>query len=155
MKAIAGALVIIVALVAAGCATAETKQYRQENERQRALAMSGAMKWSDYYKGAYKRTAELPGVDDRAEKLTRLNILIGAALDYEKGAISKDAFEAVQREVQIAEERRNEQQRKSYSKDVGNALKAYGDAAYGGPPPQIKRRPDPCYQDLYGQTICK
>lgn len=155
MKGLARTLVVIIALIAVGCATAEVKQYRQENERQRALAASGAMKWSDYYKGVYKRTSEVPGLDHRAERLTRLNILIGAALDYEKGTISKDRFEAVQREVQIAEVRKNEGEGKALSSDLGNALKAYGDARYGQPAPQIKRRPDPCYLDQYGRTVCK
>jgi len=155
MNALVRALVVFVSLIAVGCATAEVKQYRQENERQRALAASGAMKWSDYYKGVYKRTSEVAYIDDRAEKLAQLNVLIGAALDLERGAISRDRFEAVQREVQIAESRRQEEQRKSTAKDLGNAIKAYGDAAYGGPPPQIKRRPDPCYLDQYGRTVCK
>ena len=151
------AILTLLCIVIAGCASPQARQLKVYAAQQKELARAGTIKWSDYYKDLYGRTAALRGADRRADVMAMLNFLIAASLEYEKGAITKDAFEGIQRDAQVAMQRKSEEDRQAATQglqnDLSNALKGYAEATKN--PPQIRRRPDPCFQDQYGQTICK
>lgn len=87
----------------AGCVHPQVVQLREWATPAKEQAKAGQMKWSDYYKGLYRRVAELPEMQGKSFYLRGSNLLIDAALAMEDGKISKDQFESFQREMTAAE----------------------------------------------------
>lgn len=102
MKRFAGSLAAVV-LVASlvGCATTlnPVDQYAGAN---RPLAEAGTLRWSEYYKGLYG-IAATSNVPNKAPFMGRANAMIEAALAYEDQKISKDQFEHLRRQAQVAQ----------------------------------------------------
>lgn len=96
-------IVIFLFALLAGCVHPQVVQLREWAAPSKEQAKAGQMKWSDYYKGLYRRVAELPEMQGKAFYLRGSNLLIDAALAMEDGKISKDQFESFQREMTAAE----------------------------------------------------
>lgn len=63
------------------------------------LAESGALKWSDYYKGLFDEIARSKYLN-RGSMMQRVNFMQQTALKFERGQISKEEFEFVRRDMQ-------------------------------------------------------
>lgn len=73
----------------------EVDNWAAENE---PLALSGKMKWSEFYVRYLERVSATP-VIGQSPVVETLGILVTASLFYERGRLSKADFEAVQRIV--------------------------------------------------------
>lgn len=94
------AALILVSMLA-GCATNEAaRNLHNYAATERPRAQSGAIKWSEYYRGAYSLAiaANAPG-----DALGRLNESIRNSELYESGAIDKSQFEYRQRAIASAQ----------------------------------------------------
>lgn len=96
---------LAVALLLAGCATAPQQNWNAIAAQDyvatnKPLAEAGTLKWSEYYKGAY-RVAGAAGA--HGTTLARLNEVIRDAEQYEAGTISKSEFEYRQRAARAQE----------------------------------------------------
>lgn len=99
MKAIA--TVVIAAALLAGCASPQVRELSMWVAATKEQAVSGQIKWSDYYKQLYQRVANLPiGTGGKPKYMEASSGLIDASLAYEAGKIDKEQFESAQRTAQ-------------------------------------------------------
>lgn len=149
--------VAVVTFSLIGCANPALKQFQETNNQERRRAESGSIKWSAYYQGVYDRMLRVNGIDDKAFHLNLLSFMIEASQAYESGAISKEQFNKAKRDAQVAMQLKKEGDQRAATQAnqeaLSNAIKGYQEANKN--PPQIRRRPEPCFQDQYGQTVCR
>ena len=77
-----------------GCATQQPAQLAstQYSNQNKELVKSGAMKWSDYYKGLYDAISK-DNLATNGEVMLVMNDLINAALKFESSKITADEFD--------------------------------------------------------------
>ena len=123
-------ILIIAALLLAGCAHQAVNEFKTYSESQKPKAESGEMLWSDYYKTLYSIAAKANGVANQADAMSIMNTMIDASLYYEAGTITKQDFDSIQRaaEVDLANSRQYHESKARAA--WGEALRRYGETAY-------------------------
>lgn len=107
------------------------REMRQWSEQNKALARSGAIQWSDYYRELFSRLSNMPDMSRKAELMEHANFLLTAAQAYEGGQISKDDFEGLQRMVIIQTQKQTDADRAAGQAEIGKALQKFGNGMYG------------------------
>ena len=96
----------------AGCGTA---QWQQTSDLQswavgaRTQAKAGEMKWSEYYKGLFKKLSEMNN-GNQTFLMELSSNMIDVSLMYEEGTIDKKTFESYERQAEISAQRGAAQQ---------------------------------------------
>jgi hypothetical protein len=158
-------LILITAALLAACTHPAVREFQTWSEQTKPLAESGQIKWSDYYKEAFKRISEVPNIPGKASAMERADMLITASVAYEGDKISKEDFDSIRRIAAAAEQKEAESSSAAGRAAFGQALKGYGEARYGSAATQrqmIPTTPAPIYQppkqiqcSTYGnQTNC-
>ena len=89
------------AVISSGCATRQVSGGESWVSQARAQAEAGTMKWSDFYKMGFAHFSAEPESFTKGQHMTLMNELIGAAIAFEQGVITKDRFEELQRAADI------------------------------------------------------
>lgn len=142
-------LILITVVLLAACTHPAVREFQTWSEQTKPLAESGKITWSDYYKEAFKRIADVPNIPNKASAMERADMLITASVAYEGGKISKEDFDSIRRVAAAAEQKDAESSSAASRAAFGQALKNYGEARYGSAATQrqmVPTTPTPIYQ---------
>lgn len=144
------AIAFVCVLMLCGCGIKQAYEFKDWNEGALAMAESGDLKWSDYYKDRYDRLAKLPqGLPGLGFSMLLTNTLLDASLAYESGKISKEEFDSLRRkskaEYTMYLERSQAEQQALYNQWI--AAQAQVQQAYK------QAKPVNCSSYKVGQTL--
>lgn len=121
---------VVAVLLLAGCMHPAAREFNAWAEAEKPRAKRGEIPWSHFYTEAYSRIEKAPSISGKAEAMDRYNRAIQAARLYEMGDLTKDQFEAFQRNIDIEAERQAQVQDAAARQAMGAALQDFGNKAY-------------------------
>ena len=123
-------LLIASVLLLAGCTHPAVREFNAWAETEKPRAKRGEITWSQFYTEGYSRLEKAPTISGKAEAMERYSKAIQAAQLYETGDLTRDQFEAFQRNIDIEAERQAQVQDAASRRAMGNALQDFGNKAY-------------------------
>ena len=123
-------LLVASVLLLAGCTHPAVREFNAWAETEKPRAKRGEIPWSQFYSDGYSRLEKAPTISGKAEAMERYSRAILFAQLYETGRITKDEFEAFQRDIDIEAEKQAQVQDAASRRAMGNALQDFGNKAY-------------------------
>jgi hypothetical protein len=139
-------LVMIAAMLLAGCATQQQHALQDYIAANKPRAIAGTMKWSDFYRGGYNLAAQ---ANVSGDSLARINDAIRDADLYESGAITQREFEYRQRSLQADQKAAEDKQAAVRSAQVASQIVATAQLMQASQP-QVLAHPIPAISPTGG-----